>query len=486
MDIARRRSSRALLVIVFIAYCAVVITGACVHEPWWDEAQSWLIARDAPLGDLFTHVLRYEGHPPLWFLILAIPAKLGAPYWSMKVVAALIGMITAALLLFAFPRVPLVVRVIVPFAFFFAYQWTVVARSYVLLPPLLLAIVRMYDRRAERPGLFALLLILLSNVSVYGLAIACVLALLFVIEHRRFGWAGAAFAINVVVLAILLWPPPDRVLRSLMWRPFSPARHAQVVSTIVPSLFFNALENESPMRAVALVAIALVALTILIAWIFRSGAGAPFALATLAAYAIALRYFSEWHEGIFFLLLLAFAYLAFERRAAPSRLDAAAFIVIVALLLRHGYWTARSLAYDVAHPITGSTAAAQFLASHSLDRQRVFGLGQSVIELQPYFEKSLFANDPLPAYWDWSPRNTWPYVQSGVEDREEMSRWYARQLAAAPDVIVVGSGVSVDELYLRPLRADRAYSEIASFEGTLFWKDRGKWTSAFRIFERRK
>lgn len=31
------------------------------HEPWADEAQSWLIARDSSLSDLFLKRLHYEG-----------------------------------------------------------------------------------------------------------------------------------------------------------------------------------------------------------------------------------------------------------------------------------------------------------------------------------------------------------------------------------------------------------------------------------------
>ena len=35
------------------------------HEAWRDEAQAWLIAKDASIFELFNNILSYEGHPCL-------------------------------------------------------------------------------------------------------------------------------------------------------------------------------------------------------------------------------------------------------------------------------------------------------------------------------------------------------------------------------------------------------------------------------------
>ena len=50
------------------------------HEPWFDEAQSWAIARSGTIKEILFEIPHYEGHPPLWHLILVPFAKLGAPY----------------------------------------------------------------------------------------------------------------------------------------------------------------------------------------------------------------------------------------------------------------------------------------------------------------------------------------------------------------------------------------------------------------------
>lgn len=101
--------SLALLASAFLGWVACVVVGLVAHEPWFDEAQAWLLARDASLGELLFHRLRYEGHPPLWYLLLAVPAKLGLPYKTINLVSAAIAGVGVVLLL-AERRLPLAVR----------------------------------------------------------------------------------------------------------------------------------------------------------------------------------------------------------------------------------------------------------------------------------------------------------------------------------------------------------------------------------------
>jgi hypothetical protein len=485
-----------VLGVTLLLYCAVVITGAVTHEQLWDEAQAWLIARDVPLVSLFTHELRYEGHPPLWYLILAIPAKLGLPYWWMKVIGAVAGALTAFLLLYAFPQVPLSIRVLSPFAFFIAYRYSVVARSYILLFPLLLLIAWMYRRRSERPGTFAMLLILLSMVSVHGFAIACALAALFAFEvwrgrvpappRRAFRIGAGAFMLSSALLVLMLWPPADNPSYIHHHSMLSPARHSQVVTTVIPALFWTDLENDEPLVALTKVGLALLGLTLLVAWILRSGAGAPFAISLLGVYAISLRYFSNWHEGVFFLVILFGAVLAFEQPQAPRWLRVAGQLVLVLLLLRHAQWTFQSLAYEIHGQSTGSARAAEYIRANGLDQGVLYGTGGAVVEIQPYFASNIFDNYTLDGrtYWDFSRRNPWPYVAFTPASEESMTRFLDRILADQPEVIVYGAGILEDKLYAPRLFGNPAYRRFATFKGTTFWKDVPRWDVDYHLFRR--
>ena len=103
------------------------------HEPWYDEAQAWLIARDGSLRDLLFVIPHYEGHPPLWFGILAVFAKAGADFdLTIKLLTLIINAGAMAVLLFRSPF-PRVVRAVLPFTYFLFYQHGVICRPYSLL-----------------------------------------------------------------------------------------------------------------------------------------------------------------------------------------------------------------------------------------------------------------------------------------------------------------------------------------------------------------
>ncbi|MGH9557609.1 MAG: hypothetical protein ACRD30_00105, partial [Bryobacteraceae bacterium] len=153
---------------------AALILVGLRHEPWRDEAQSWLLARDSTMFDLVWRNIRYEGTPPLWQLILQIPARAGLPYRSMELIAVGIAWFGAAL--FAMnPRVPTIAAAMVPFTYFFAYQYSIVARSYCLVLPLFGLLALWHPSRHERPGRIYLVLNALAWVSAHAAVIAAAL-----------------------------------------------------------------------------------------------------------------------------------------------------------------------------------------------------------------------------------------------------------------------------------------------------------------------
>ena len=77
-----KKNNRNLLtgVIITVAVTVIAVFGAFIHEPWFDEAQAYVVARDASLHDILFYLPHYEGHPPLWHLILKAALIFGLPY----------------------------------------------------------------------------------------------------------------------------------------------------------------------------------------------------------------------------------------------------------------------------------------------------------------------------------------------------------------------------------------------------------------------
>src|SRR5262249_189304 len=134
------------------------------HEPWFDEAQAWLIARDTSLWDMLAHRVRYEGTPGLWHLILWLATRAGLPFSGLWLISATLACIGAFLVLTRAPF-PYWLRVGVVFSYFIAYQYAIVARSYALDVALIPALAAVFASRLQRPLLYGVLLGLAANAN---------------------------------------------------------------------------------------------------------------------------------------------------------------------------------------------------------------------------------------------------------------------------------------------------------------------------------
>lgn len=117
--------------ILFIAYLAVSLFFTLNHEPWRDEAQAWLIARDAGgIGGIFS-LTGYEGSPALWQLILYPFASAGLPFTTIFVIHFILNTLTAFLLIFKSPFKIYQIALII-FGYYTLIEYNVIARSYIL------------------------------------------------------------------------------------------------------------------------------------------------------------------------------------------------------------------------------------------------------------------------------------------------------------------------------------------------------------------
>src|ERR1700683_1182266 len=93
------RRDTALTFLCLGVYLVLVAVTIHHHEPWADEAQSWLLARDASLAQLWGHLLHYEGTPGLWQTVLHALIRLGLPSSAYGFVSASLGLAAAYVLL---------------------------------------------------------------------------------------------------------------------------------------------------------------------------------------------------------------------------------------------------------------------------------------------------------------------------------------------------------------------------------------------------
>jgi hypothetical protein len=169
--ISAARISSLYFVLTFSAvYAAATLFAIFHHEPWCDEADAWLTARDLTLGQLWPW-MHHAGTPALWYLILMPLAKLNFPYISMNLVHWGIAMATALLILACAPF-PRILRFALVFSYYLLFEYTIIARNYAPLALLLVLIAMFYRTRSTRPILLGFLLLLLASTAVHGTIIA--------------------------------------------------------------------------------------------------------------------------------------------------------------------------------------------------------------------------------------------------------------------------------------------------------------------------
>ena len=144
-----RLQSVALRGGVLLAFVALLAFLALRHEAWRDEADSWLMVRDASPAELF-HLSGNAGTPMLWYFVQMPFAKLGLPYETQKVVHLAIAALAGGLFWLRAPF-PAAIRLLPLFGYYLSFEYGVVARSYSLTALLLFSVAASRPVRAGRP-----------------------------------------------------------------------------------------------------------------------------------------------------------------------------------------------------------------------------------------------------------------------------------------------------------------------------------------------
>jgi hypothetical protein len=439
-----------------VLYCAVAGFGIHQHLPWADESQAWMLAQEVSLRPLLAHSLHYEGTPGLWHcflkLIQALHLSFGAARWLSGGIAA-----AGVAVLLAFAPLPRIVRLLLPFSFFLAYQDAVIARSYVLFGVFAFSAAAMLRSARPRPLLLALTLGLMANISVHTLlasagfaAVAFVLWWRSVSSRRRTAacilllafWVAAAWqmapardvdfsagnnvwrslarieaqlgihaddppAINSLPMAGLARAPLPAHLRDgeqRAWR-----RIARTLAVISYPL--------SASRGLALLLFALVvaqgcsrtkSATLRTHGVQAGPAGLLPYLVMVAAFTSL--YLEPRHAGTVFTAFVVAAWLTWpDAEALAGRrlwLERATTAVFTAVLAAQIPWTLHALASERTLPYSPDKMTADYLQQRGAGQGGLQAAGFYYYSTGPlfYFPSNLYRNQPRHRYWLWSTR----------------------------------------------------------------------------------
>jgi hypothetical protein len=486
------------------------------HEPWFDESQAWLISRDSNLLSMVWNVMRYEGHTPLWHLLLFIPAHFGVPFEiGLKLINFCI--ISAACWIFLrYSPFPLFFRMSTPFTYFLFYQYGVISRCYSLLVLMLWIIAASFPKRNSRPFLFSFLLMILGGVSAYGMLIAFGIALAWLIEiitsyqnrsaswlaslrhlfsERRFHALIFLGLINLGYLAIL-WPRPDRLTPPIDYHVTAVERLYRLLVVPVGALFLSEASDLLPPLRISLffLFVTLAGFLIVAALVvWASNNKKMFCYLVFPNFVLTLFmtfiYFGLHHTGIYTLLIIFAFWISYEHsegfsiflmanwipvqinlvskyRTVFRRISVAALVCILSIQI---YWTFTAAINDMRFPYAPYKDIASFIRKHSLDKYKIFDYYHlsnqrntffaNDLALLSYFPHNLFYNH------NFGDPNISFAQHRKIDDR--LLYDYLRK-AGKPDFILWHR----DSLpFYKDLFSLSDYVAIKGFSGFYMWKD---------------
>ena len=466
--------------VLLAAYAVLVFLGVRHHEPWFDEAQSWLLARDLGLSDLLFHQLRYEGTPGLWVMLLSIPTKAHLPYGSLGLIGGICAVAGMSVFL-RYSPFPEPVKLLLPLSYFAAYQYAVVARSYALIPLFAFLAAYFYRQAKYETYQFAAALGLLANVSAHGTAIAVGFALAYAWEvlgvwsafdadtRRRHVLAAAIFGLIIVAVVAMAWPPSDANFYAV-YRQTTLALATDTTYTAIAGAFLGS-------RPISLAIFLLLA-----AWCSLRGRSAVFIVPVGLLLALYIRVWAQpWHLGILLFTAVSSLWVTWptaEERRQFNKLSQTGYWIVTGVLAAtfcfQFVWTAKTYAYDWSHAFSGSRDAAEYLKSVGADRSRLVAFGFSTTAVLPYFQSNIYTNEALldrASFWHWSKAN------DATQNPQAL-------LALVPDYAIIGWKTDQEEALYDQFLRKFGYTLVRESVGGMYFKYEVQQPDSYRIYKR--
>lgn len=417
------------LLLAFVLYIAIIAIVMCFHEPWFDEAQSWLIARDSSLADIISVRPHYEGHPPFWNLLLAIAAKNSVPYeFGIKGIQLVCASLLGAWLIFKSPfkSASSLATFLIPFTYFACFQYGVTSRPYALLCLSLLVAAHYWnsaDSKTSSAWKLAISLMFMCLLSVYGIAFAAGFTIAWIWRvfskniSKTLNFSSILHAIKATIasnwarliswglIAIfgaanlaLAWPAKNAFATRATIDGNSTIAKCFAFIFVMPSeSMFTSFYGDISMRRMPFdfLPITICTLFSLAIWAFAIRIAKRRKLLTalvipyLVLTIVAVRYFTLHHAGLIFVFLLSVLWISHIKEPLSSKDIPAIFVkvaptkfrfikskafkinLLISIILAPSLiWNAFACVNDILFDYSPSRAVAQYISSNHLQNKR--------------------------------------------------------------------------------------------------------------------
>lgn len=205
----KEKVNKTVLVVLFAAYLLFNGILFALHEPWRDEANVWLMAKELSPVTLFREI-KYQGHPCLWYLLVMPFAKAGLPFRTIEALSLLVMGVCAWFFLWKAPFHG-ITKACCLFSPIFTYFYPVVARNYCLIALLLVILAWQFPKRNIHCVRYGVLLGLLVQADTIAIAQAGMLSAMWLLESIYRCWKSRSLQLMKRVLTGI-WIPAASLL----------------------------------------------------------------------------------------------------------------------------------------------------------------------------------------------------------------------------------------------------------------------------------
>jgi hypothetical protein len=361
---------------------------------WRDEIQAWLISRESGSFASLLRNMDYEGHPPLWYLVIWLLESL---FSSIRVLqfANIAFTAVAVWYLLRLDCIPRVFRLLWPLTYLFFYEYGTISRNYSIgIACLFIALFYAFEQRRAAPAYLSLALAALTSVYCAAIAGAIGASWMFVGARGdkqnthavkfRDALGGrylltALLVVTIIISGLIALPPSDgtlqphlhidwadidsvvaRFLRGVFLAPDVSATRWSALHLFDELGVGRALEFWLALAFVAGVTVlARRSLVLLVYWLM--------VVVGLVAVGLVTDRFEQWrHIGqaavAFTVWYAMYCYLL--PRASDQRVQSSAVAAIVTVFLASNVIsTIPAVVADIKHPFSYGTEVARFIRS---------------------------------------------------------------------------------------------------------------------------
>lgn len=161
---------------VACVFCAVAAVNSYRHVMWRDESRCWMIVMGSPtFADLRAN-LQGEGVPYLWYLMIWPLTWITTNSLAMKSLHVLVA--SGTVFLFTW-RAPFsrTMRLLFPLGYYALFEYATITRNYAIVFLGIVAAAAVISAPRRRPWLLGLVLLLMTQTSIWGAGVAAMLYL---------------------------------------------------------------------------------------------------------------------------------------------------------------------------------------------------------------------------------------------------------------------------------------------------------------------